>query len=118
MTEYLQKFQANYTQSKGLSSNDIRAIVVDKTDQVWVGTSHGLCRLTGETWTEMLRIDDISLLYADEAGKIWIGVDERLLDGNGKIVFQMSATIQSITEDQQGQMWIATKRPPTESRWV
>ena len=52
----------------------------------------------------MLRIDDISLLYADEAGKIWIGVDERLLDGNGKIVFQMSAAIQSITEDRQGQM--------------
>ena len=57
----------------------------------------------------MLRIDDISLLYADEVGKIWIGVDERLLDGNGKIVLQMPAAIQSITEDQQGQIWIASQ---------
>ena len=109
MDEYLQKFQTNYTKTDGLSSNDIRAIVVDKNDQVWVGTSNGLCRLKGETWICVLSINNISALLADGDGKIWIAAGDRLLDGEGKTAFRISGAIQVITEDNKGQLWIASQ---------
>ena len=107
--KYQQKFQTTHTQSEGLSSNDIRAIVVDQQDRVWTGTTKGLCLFDGKTWTQILAVDDISTLFIDRGGEIWIGASTRLLNVSGETVFQASDDIQIITEDSQGQVWMATQ---------
>ena len=108
MAEYLQKFKTSYTQADGLSSNDIRAIVVDKMNRVWAGTVDGLCQLNGETWETVLPVNGLSTLYADATGQVWIGVGNQLLNINGETVFQASGPIQNITADALGQIWVAS----------
>ncbi|MBK8848446.1 MAG: PAS domain S-box protein [Bacteroidetes bacterium] len=79
-----------YRQHALLSNNPVAAIIEDRNQNLWFGTTRqGLCRLTGNKISVFntdngLSSDNITSLATDKNGHIWIGCDEGLnkFDGN------------------------------------
>jgi len=107
MVEYPQKFRTNHTTTNGLSSNDVRSIVVDGQNGIWAGTSKGLSQFDGVKWTPVAEIADISILYLDGNQDLWTVARRRLFDHNYQIAFEIPEIIRTITEDNRRQVWIA-----------
>ena len=107
MVEYPQKFRTNHTTTNGLSSNDVRSIVVDGQNGIWAGTSKGLSQFDGVKWTPVAEIADISILYLDGNQDLWTVAGRRLFDHNYQIAFEIPEIIRTITEDNRRQVWIA-----------
>ncbi|MDP7279770.1 MAG: two-component regulator propeller domain-containing protein, partial [Candidatus Poribacteria bacterium] len=107
MVEYPQKFRTNHTTTNGLSSNDVRSIVVDGQNGIWAGTSKGLSQFDGAKWTPVAEIADISILYLDGNQDLWTVAGRRLFDHNYQIAFEIPEIIRTITEDNRRQVWIA-----------
>ena len=107
MVEYPQKFRTNHTTTNGLSSNDVWLIVVDGQNGIWAGTSKGLSQFDGVKWTPVAEIADISILYLDSNQDLWTVAGRRLFDHNYQIAFEIPEIIQTVTEDNRRQVWIA-----------
>ena len=83
-----------YTQDDGLTNNAVRAVLRDSRGYVWMGTSTGLNRYDGRSFSE-IRIeggvpdnDYITALLEDSRGNIWIGTAAGIClyePGNGKV---------------------------------
>lgn len=105
-----------------LHSNQISAMLVDRENNLWVGTrgggltclSHGEFVQTG--WSAQLSGKSILTLYQDRLGSLWIGTD-----GDGLIQLRNGAlhtyrksdgladdTVFAIAGDAQGTLWIGT----------
>ena len=108
----------------GLSNNDVRSIWDDGTGVVWIGTSFGLNRLKDTGLTSFTSLGDLPQLevaislHRDRRGDLWIGTMSQGLfryreDGFSHLSVSNglpSATIYSIIEDQQTNLWIGTAR--------
>ncbi|MBN9691350.1 MAG: hypothetical protein J0M24_14025 [Verrucomicrobia bacterium] len=108
----------------GLSNNDVRSIWDDGTGIVWIGTSFGLNRLdaTGLTsFTSLGNLPQLEVgisLHQDRRGDLWIGTMSQGLyryrkDGFSHLSVSNglpSATIYSIIEDGEANLWIGTAR--------
>lgn len=77
----------HYTTENGLSSNLVRQVVQDKYGFIWIGTTDGLNRFDGKTFTvyRYNRKDSASLnnniingLSTDSTGKIWVATNSGL----------------------------------------
>ena len=79
-------FRHNQEQERGLSSNYVRSLVVDSTNTLWIGTSHGLDRLGPDDREfthfhhnpqdqKSLSDDDVHKLFIDQAGVLWVGTN-------------------------------------------
>ena len=107
----------------------IYCLLVDKNDNIWVGTrNHGLFRIETDTheingWTakasnSQLKDNYITSLYLDSDNKIWIGTNNGglqymdLADQTIKILDNElslhKTTICSTIEDEFGRLWIST----------
>ena len=65
-----------------LADNGVRALLVDRRQRLWAGTSRGgLSRLDGETWDHFdqrdgMISDEVLALREDSVGRIWVGLEE------------------------------------------
>jgi len=70
------------TVKTGLPSNEIRSILVDSANNLWVGTASGLAKISPDNTLEIfnkqsgLPASFIMTLAEDEFGKVWIGTGD------------------------------------------
>jgi ligand-binding sensor domain-containing protein len=76
--------QTRFDAQTGLAGDDVRALLVDRTARVWIGTYTGLSRIDAEgapprSWDrdelnlDGLRSDRVHALIEDSNGMIWVG---------------------------------------------
>lgn len=112
---------AAYTTAQGLPSNDVYALMEDRTGTLWIGTYQGLAVVRGgnlAVYTKAAGLTDnyITALYEDPTGTIWIGTR------NGGINYVKAGVlgrytaqdglaaddITSIVQDDKGNLWVGT----------
>jgi len=114
-----------------LDTDFIYYLLMDKDDNVWVGTrNNGLLRIETDTyeingWTakasnSQLKDNYITCLYQDSDDRIWIGTNNsglqyidppyQTIETLDKELSLSNATICSIIEDEFGRLWISTSR--------
>ena len=74
-----------------LPNKEIRALAADRDGYVWIGTTHGLFRFSGNCYIPYLRVqegglssDNIVSLLCDEGNRLWVGTEygiNRIEDG-------------------------------------
>jgi signal transduction histidine kinase/ligand-binding sensor domain-containing protein len=114
----------------GLSHNTINAILQDRLGFIWIGTSDGLNRYDGQTFTIYRhdRADPTSLadnnvlsLFEDSRGTLWIGTAaglDRFDPATHTFIPTRAAGlsfVQSLAEDQEQRLWIGAH---TQGLWV
>jgi ligand-binding sensor domain-containing protein/tRNA A-37 threonylcarbamoyl transferase component Bud32 len=107
---------------RGLPLNTILDILQDHSKYIWLGTNNGLVRFDGVNFvlfdsknTEALGDSFINTLYEDRQGILWCGTyrGDLIKVDRGKFTRQQlalsgsSRNIHAITEDAQGNLWIA-----------
>ncbi|WP_167619304.1 ligand-binding sensor domain-containing protein [Maribellus sediminis] len=110
-----------FTNDDGRAINSIRAIAIDSSDDIWVGTDYGVSRFDGVNWTNYgdFRLQVLSIAI-DKEGVVWVGTngagivsfngtswkyynnDESLSNYDG------SKFIPSIAIDSAGNKWFGT----------
>ena len=127
---YFEHVKHNPNRESSLSNNDIRAITEDRFGNIWVGTSHGLNRLSisngklqiksyysNSELKDQISGNWINSLYIDNDDLLWIGTDAGLnsmnLDlGNIRIFTEkdglVNNVIKAIEGDREGNIWITT----------
>jgi ligand-binding sensor domain-containing protein/signal transduction histidine kinase/DNA-binding response OmpR family regulator len=120
----------NDTDTTSISSNYITSIVIDKQQNVWIGTNAGINLFNREQKNFShfnnpagLSTDFVSTLYMDRKGDLWVGtmVDGlyRLIIKDKKFTFTHYRHLQnansisnnnilSLCEDHKGNLWIGT----------
>ncbi len=105
-----------YTTKQGLPDNTIWDMCIDEQDRKWFGGAGGLTMFDGSQFLNLLPNFHILSLLQDQNGTFWIGTAGKgLLRYDGDKLLQYSAkegfngdNIWSMTEDKQGNLWIAT----------
>jgi signal transduction histidine kinase/ligand-binding sensor domain-containing protein len=113
----------HYTDIDGLTSRAVRALLVDREGNVWVGTTHGLDRFSAPSLEIPLQvaanlkvvpqIADAGVAPADDAGGLWVtnGADAVVRYQNGK----MSAPIirqkvEALLHAEDGSVWFGGRK--------
>ncbi len=119
----------------GLSTNSVRRILQDREGYMWFGTSDGLNKYDGQTFTVFqqdpnnpttsLRSNAISDLYEDTSGRLWVTTSNDVYTGGGGLhqVNKQTGTATlvnikvpspkwkqtlGISQDRQGTLWIGS----------
>ncbi|MDP6037777.1 MAG: PD-(D/E)XK motif protein, partial [Candidatus Latescibacteria bacterium] len=105
----------------GLVDNNVKALLFDHSDNLWVGTEDGVSRYDGENWTTFHSPDggvynDIQSLFSDRNGHLWFGTNGGgVIRFDGKVFQTMteqdglaSNRVNDILQDRDGNMWFAT----------
>ncbi|WP_159821229.1 ligand-binding sensor domain-containing protein [Colwellia sp. 20A7] len=77
-----------FTVEDGLPSNEVRSILVDSANNLWVGTASGLAKISPDNTLEIfnkqsgLPASFIMTLAEDEFGKVWIGTGDGIASYN------------------------------------
>ncbi len=123
-------FKHESADSSSLSNNDIRTIIEDLSENIWVGTSYGLNKLSNFNGKHQIKTyysdsdskDHISgnwinTLFIDADGLLWVGTDAGLNSINPKTdsitIFTeedglVNNVIKAIEGDGEGNVWITT----------
>ena len=115
----------HFTTDNGLSSNLIRALVQTTNGLIWIGTSEGLDSFDGNEIIHHRNAAEgmsvyVNTLFEDSEERLWVGTDDALyrLDGGNDFIRMDSRTPQgaalnsivtAVSEDQNGNLWIATR---------
>jgi ligand-binding sensor domain-containing protein/signal transduction histidine kinase/DNA-binding response OmpR family regulator len=113
-----------------LSNNRIRTLLIDKKDNIWIGTQNGLNRINLNDFdnndykidhfffdNKVLSGDDILSLFQDSNNKIWVGTKAKglyLFNGksfksvNVSVGKSIITSIHSISEDSKNNLWLST----------
>lgn len=75
---FIQEYHEGYPVSSNPSENDVRSIVVDHSDQVWIATADGVFKKenNSRTWNQVISGDAKGPSYdveVDQNGTVWIG---------------------------------------------
>lgn len=102
----------NYTSADGLSSNTILSMTQDRDGFIWIGTSNGLNRFDGCTFSVFKRSDGlpdnmVNALAVDSLGRLWIGTSTGLclMDGQEIRVCRPKGNVRALLFDPEGYMW-------------
>ncbi|HYF02390.1 MAG TPA: two-component regulator propeller domain-containing protein [Patescibacteria group bacterium] len=127
----------NFTQKDGLSDNNVWSIVEDKSGNIWLGTSDGVCLYDGKNFTRIpITVSSLNTLAAasnpsakievwgmlqDKSGQLWFGTTDAVYRYDGKSFTRFlendgvlnPAGLQlrmanSMLEDKNGNIWFAT----------
>ncbi|MBI4810230.1 MAG: hypothetical protein HY800_02055 [Ignavibacteriales bacterium] len=107
----------------GLPKLMVAGITQDEEGFLWVGTSGGVCRFDGISFTQVETTPQIDYFYAkcflrSSNGSFWLGMSGNglayLKDGKA-ILFKethglLSNVVQSILEDDKGNIWVGTAK--------
>ncbi len=129
--EQITHFRHNPANSTSLSGNTVNALYGDKSGNLWIGTTRGVCVLNRHSGT-FLRIrlglsptgasaGNILCIFEDNQGLMWIGTDQGLIkcDHEGKLIrwyvpdpnntgSLAHLTVNSVCQDAQGNILIGT----------
>lgn len=108
--------------SHSLSGFTVYSIEEDQSGNVWMGTSNGLLKWDGISWTNIsntagLPSGSVTSLFVDSKNRLWIGVLDAdkvyLLDNTGihgisLLTGLTKNEIRDICEDKHGDIWFAT----------
>ena len=108
-----------YDSSNGLPTSEANAIVQSQDGFIWLGGYSGLIRYDGSTFYRFdssSGISSVFSLYVDSKDRVWIGTNENGIayydHGDifvyGRVEGLKSFSIRAITEDDQGNILIAT----------
>lgn len=119
---YNKRFESNYRINSYMSQLNITALEVDKTNNLWVGTSDGLVYyeinkglVDRLTQVNGLAGNEISCLFVDNNNVVWVGSREKGLSkiiGNQISIVELEKqhlTINSMAQDKEGNLWIGTE---------
>ncbi len=112
---------AEFDEETGLLQNNVRCLLIDDRDRLWVGTKLGLNQYDGQrlrTFTvhQGLPNDNIQCAFQDHEGNIWFGTDGAgvlLYLGDRFVTFTVkdglcSDQVMSVTPDSRGDLWLGT----------
>ena len=108
-----------YDNSNGLPTSEANAIAETKEGFIWIGCYSGLIRYDGNTFERLdstTGISSVTSLYVDSKDRLWIGTNEggTAVMEKGEFTFykdisvSQSLSVRSITEDNSGNIIIAT----------
>ncbi len=120
------------TEEDGLLSNAISALLVDRQDNLWIGTDRGLSRYDGARFSHFSENDSllsrqVNDLFEDRNGRLWIATTHGVLSYDGKAFSRLHMDeklarsrfagddglayqhVQCIAEDAVGHLWFGTK---------
>ena len=108
-----------YDNSNGLPTSEANAIAETREGFIWIGSYSGLIRYDGNTFDRVdstTGIASVVSLYADSKNRLWVGTNDSgvavMEDGVFRIFNKSdglkSLSIRSITEDENGNIYLAT----------
>ena len=108
-----------YDNTNGLPTAEANAIESTGDGFIWIGSYSGLIRYDGSTFERIdstTGIASVVSLYADSKDRLWIGTNDSgvalMEKGSLKMYTKadglMSSSIRSVTEDEEGNIYIAT----------
>jgi signal transduction histidine kinase/ligand-binding sensor domain-containing protein len=122
-TLHLEDIRDAYTDTDGLTSRTVRALLPDREGNVWIGTSQGLDRfseptlkaplLSAENQKVVPAMVTLGVAAADDAGGLWVtnGVDEVVLYRDGKmsapIIHQLVDCLLRVAD---GTVWLGGRK--------
>lgn len=119
-SRYIRTF-ANYTETEGLSNNQVWSILQDKSGNLWFGTFSGINKYNGRTFTnytenEGLPNNLVSSILQDIKGNLWFGTEGGGVSKyDGKFFTNYTENdglvnniVRTIIEDQNGNLWFGT----------
>ena len=114
----------NFTTKDGLCNNNVSAIIQDKTGNILLGTSSGICKFDGKTFTKYPIPDTMSItcMLEDKDGNLWFGVIDKGVyryDGTNVSNFlykykhpffgdKNEKYISDILQDKNGNLWFSS----------
>ncbi len=110
-----------FTESDGLGSDLVGALLRDRSGDLWIGTLHGLTRLQGGRFRNYTKKDGLSGdvitdLCEGEDGAVWIATQDGGLSRFRDQTFQqfgsntgLPETIYGMANDSNGDLWLAAK---------
>jgi signal transduction histidine kinase/ligand-binding sensor domain-containing protein len=118
----LVRYEAGRFEHIGVTHDSILALYADRGGALWIGTPHGLLKLTAGrivarfTHREGLSHDSVSAIREDRDGNLWIGTAGGGLNrlSNGKITRFTTQEglsdddVRSLFEDHEGNLWVGT----------
>ncbi|HMC98155.1 MAG TPA: two-component regulator propeller domain-containing protein, partial [Flavobacteriales bacterium] len=113
--------QTAYDEENGLLQSNVRCLLVDDRDRLWVGSKFGLNLLEGErmrvfTVHQGMPNDNVQCAFQDREGNLWFGTDGAGVlqyAGDRFVTFTVkdglcSDLVMSVTADDQGGLWLGT----------
>ncbi len=109
-----------------LPSNSISALVIDKSDKLWIGTGSGIAQYDKTKWTTWTSQADsipglgVSAMAVDSSGSLWAGFCQppvlssvnsgiaSFYDDRWHIVKRDYVSVKTIAFDNEGKQWIVT----------
>jgi signal transduction histidine kinase/ligand-binding sensor domain-containing protein/DNA-binding response OmpR family regulator len=120
-----------YSQEHGLSNNQIHSVLQDKKGWLWIGTSQGVCRFDGYSFTVFKNNPDdstslkgnlVRIIFEDHKGELWVGTENGGLNKfnreketfqhifySGSVALLRNASVTSIQEDNAGDLLVGTE---------
>ena len=117
-------FKRGTNKKNTISSNDIKSILQDDENKIWLATSEGSINIL-DVKTEKINLinngvstekkisNSIPFLYKDHKGNVWIGSSDQglyVINNKTKLFkqYNITSSISSIIEDSKGNIWIGT----------
>ena len=105
--------------NEGLSGSQVTGIIEDEDFNLWFSTNRGVTKYDGKLFTNFtaqngLSSDRVWSIFQDTKGTIWVGTAKGLCRFNGNIFEPFpinghpSSVVRSMTEDNNGNLWLAT----------
>lgn len=120
-SKYDGKQFTHYTVEEGIRHNDVLSIMIDKNNNIWIGTNGGgVSKFDGEYFTnfsekEGLKGSIVFDILEDKKGNIWFGTNEGIIKYDGKSFTQYTTneglidnSVFDICEDKIGNLWVGT----------
>jgi energy-coupling factor transport system substrate-specific component len=108
-----------YDNTNGLPTSEANAILETNAGLLWIGSYSGLIQYDGNTFTRMdstTGIASVVSLFMDSQDRLWVGTNDNgvaVLSNGSEIHFNKaeglkSSSVRAITEDSEGNVYIAT----------
>jgi ligand-binding sensor domain-containing protein/signal transduction histidine kinase len=115
------KTLTQFTVKHGLPERNVYALIVDKWDNIWLGTNGGVCKFDGSSFShytekEGLNSNYVRSMFGDRVGNIWIGTHgggvSRFVSGSFKYYTEYEGLsnrrVLSMIEDKNHHLWFGT----------